>query len=156
VSHSHPPSACHMITSALVYLQLQVYTAGTTPVRCCPRVSHFEYMPREVLLLLSLLLHPFNDLFSRKTWVSRHLKGKTSLDLHEANDYGVLRCSGISWTICKQSALRSRQITTPTPHHSIFTGWMLFLTPNQQCQSTEGQGTEGHAMCICYEKGKDT
>jgi len=25
--------------------------------------------------------------------------------------------SGISWTICKQSAPRSRQITTPTPHH---------------------------------------
>ena len=53
-------------------------------------------------------------------------------------DDGVLGCSGISWTMCKQSAPRSRQITTPTPHHSIFTGWMLFLTPNQQCQSTEG------------------
>jgi len=38
--------------------------------------------------------------------------------------------SGISWTICKQSARRSRQITTPTPHHSIFTGWMLFLMPD--------------------------
>ena len=25
--------------------------------------------------------------------------------------------NGISWTICKQSAPRSRQITTPTPHH---------------------------------------
>ena len=30
-----------------------------------------------------------------------------------------------------------RQITTPTPHHSIFTARMLFLMPNQQCQSTE-------------------
>jgi len=37
--------------------------------------------------------------------------------------------SGISWAICK-SAPRSRQITTPAPHH--------FLRPNQQCQSTEG------------------
>jgi len=46
--------------------------------------------------------------------------------------------SGISWTICKQSAPRFRQTSTPTPHHSIFTGWMLFLTPNQQCQSSEG------------------
>ena len=26
-------------------------------------------------------------------------------------------------------------------HHSIFTGRMLFLTPNQQCQSTEGTPT---------------
>ena len=42
--------------------------------------------------------------------------------------------SGISWTICKQSASRSREITTPTPHHSIFTGRTLFLMPNQQCQ----------------------
>ena len=47
--------------------------------------------------------------------------------------------SGISWTICKQSAPRSRQITAPTPHQSIFTGRMLFLTPDQQCQSTEGR-----------------
>jgi len=28
--------------------------------------------------------------------------------------------SGIGWTICKQSAPHSREITTPTPHHSIF------------------------------------
>jgi len=47
-------------------------------------------------------------------------EGKTSLDLSEARDDGVLVCSGISWAICKQSAPRSRQITTPTPHHSIF------------------------------------
>ena len=44
---------------------------------------------------------------------------------------------GMSWTICKQSAHRSREITTPTPHHSIFTDQMLLLTPKQQCQSTE-------------------
>jgi len=30
--------------------------------------------------------------------------------------------SGISWTISKHSAPRSRQITTPSPHHSMFTG----------------------------------
>jgi len=51
---------------------------------------------------------------------------------------GFWGASGISWTLCKQLALCSRQITTPAPHHSIFTGRMLLLTPNQQCQSTEG------------------
>ena len=66
------------------------------------------------------LLHPFNDLFSRTTCVSRYQKGKTSPDLNEARDDGVLGCSGDRWTICKQSAPRSRQITTTTPHHSIF------------------------------------
>ena len=34
--------------------------------------------------------------------------------------------SGISWAICK-SAPRSRQITMPAPHHSVFTGRMPFL-----------------------------
>jgi len=33
---------------------------------------------------------------------------------------GFWDSSGISWIICKQSAPRSRQTTTPTPHHSIF------------------------------------
>jgi len=57
---------------------------------------------------------------------------------------GLWDDTGISWTTCKQSARsrRSRQITTLTPHHSIFTGRTLFLTPNQQCQSTE-------CMCSC-------
>jgi len=32
---------------------------------------------------------------------------------------GFWDSSGISWTICKQSAPHSRQITTPTPHHSV-------------------------------------
>ena len=39
--------------------------------------------------------------------------------------------SGISWAICK-SAPRSRQITTPAPQHSVFTGRLPFLPPNQQ------------------------
>jgi len=55
--------------------------------------------------------YPFNCLFSRTT-PRLYQKGKTSLDLNEARDDGVLGCSGISWTICKQSAHRSRQITT--------------------------------------------
>jgi len=59
-------------------------------------------------------------LFSRTTWVSRYKKGKTNLDLNETRDDGVLGCSGISWTMCKQSALRSREITTPTPHITQF------------------------------------
>ena len=45
--------------------------------------------------------------------------------------------SGISWAICI-SAPRPRQITIPTSHHSVFTGQMPFLPPNQQRQSTEG------------------
>ena len=81
--------------------------------------------------------HMFNSLFSGTTWVSRQHKGKLFWILLMQEMMGG---SGISWTICKSFAPHSRQITTPVPHHSIFfTGRMLFLTPNQQCQSTEGQ-----------------
>ena len=46
--------------------------------------------------------------------------------------------SGISCAICK-SAARSRQITMPAPHHSVFC--RPFLPPSQQRQSTE--------ICLC-------
>jgi len=66
--------------------------------------------------------------------VGWYQKGKTNLDFTEARD------SEWQWHqrgICK-SAPRSRQITMPAPHHSVFTGRMPFLPPNQQRQSTEG------------------
>jgi len=73
-----------------------------------------------MIIRILLLLRPFNGLFSRTTWVSQYQKSNTSLDVNEARGNGVLGYSGISWIICKQSAPRSRQITTSTPHHSIF------------------------------------
>ena len=50
------------------------------------------------------LLHTFNGLFSRTAWVSWYQKGKTSLDLNEARDDGVLgmavASAGHLQTIC--------------------------------------------------------
>jgi len=66
-------------------------------------------------------------------WVSRRQKNKTVVDFNDARDDQVL---GRQWH--RQPASRSGHITTPTSHRSIFTGWMLFPTPSQQCQSTEG------------------
>ena len=57
--------------------------------------------------------------------------------------------SGVSWAICK-SAPRSRQITMPVPHHSVFTGQMPFLLPNQQRQSTEGNNDLNMAENVLY------
>jgi len=48
---------------------------------------------------------------------------------------------GISWAVCK-SASRSRQMTTPAPHHSVFTGRVPVLPPNQQHQSAEGTNSK--------------
>jgi len=52
-----------------------------------------------LIIIIIIILHPFNDLLYRTTWMNRYQKGKTSLDLNEARDDGVLGCSGISWTI---------------------------------------------------------
>jgi len=96
--------------------------------------------------------HTFNGPSSETTRVSRYQKGKTNLDLLKQE---TVRGSGISWAICK-SALRSRQITMPASHHSVFTGRMPFLPPNQQRQSTEGTYT-GSQYMDCYTwYSKDT
>jgi len=73
-------------------------------------------------------------ILSGTTRVSQHQKGKTNLDLLEQE---ILSGSGISWTIYK-SAPWPTHITMPASHHSVFTGRMPFLLPNQQRQSTEG------------------
>jgi len=66
----------------------------------------------------------------------------------------VVSGSGISRAICK-SAPRSRQITMPAPNHSVFTGRMPFLPPNQQCQSTEGSNKYMHAyVCAHFHDSK--
>jgi len=85
-------------------------------------------------------LNLFNGLFSITTWVSWYQKGITSPDLNEARDDGVLEWHQLYHT---QSAPHFIQTITLTPHHSIFTGWMLSLMHNQQCQSTEDTSTEG-------------
>jgi len=60
--------------------------------------------------------HTFNGPFSGTTRVSRYQKGKPIWILLKQQ---TVSSSGISWAICK-SAPRSRQITMPAPHHSVF------------------------------------
>ena len=66
--------------------------------------------------------------------------------------------NGISWVVCK-SAPRSRQITMPAPHHSVFTGRMPFLLPNQQRQSTGSKGWqdshEAIILLVCKNQCKN-
>jgi len=68
--------------------------------------------------------------------VSRYQKGKTNLDFTEARD------SKWQWhqlghmQVC---ILLQTENHASTHHSSFFTGWMPFLPPNQQRQSTEGK-----------------
>jgi len=97
----------------------------------------FDYT--HLLLLLLLLLHPFNSLFSMPMWVSWYQKGKTSLDLNEVRDDGIL---GWQWhqldhmqTICTLLKTDNHINASSLNFYRIY----AFLTPNQECQSTEGK-----------------
>jgi len=90
-----------------------------------------EYYARMSITHTTTQLHLFNGLFSRTTRVSQYQKGKTSPDLNEARDDG-------GWDAVASAgpcAPRSRQTTTPTPHHSFFAGRMLFLSDVQLTMS---------------------
>jgi len=105
--------------------------------------NQFVSMP--IFFLYQQQQHPFSGPLSRTTQMNQCQKGKTNLDLMEQE---TVSGSGISWAICK-SAPHPRQTTTPAPHHSVSTGWMPFLPPRQQRQSTEGIKISGYVYWTC-------
>jgi len=52
--------------------------------------------------------------------------------------------SGISWAICSLHLAPDRE-PRQHPTTQFFTGWMPFLPPNQQRQSTEGKIVSNNA-----------
>ena len=93
-----------------------------------------KYPILEVVIYL-LHTHPFNAPFSGTTQVSRYQEGETNLDFTEARD------SEWQWhqlghmQVCTSLQTDNHASTPPL---SFFTGWLPFLPPNQQRQSTEG------------------
>jgi len=138
----------HFITLSLIYCStvLLLWTAGIHHTAYWGPHSTGKYKTHQ--FILKALFHrcvfssintrvththtPFYSPFSGTTRVSRYQKGKTNLDFTEARD------SEWQWhQLGHMQVNTSLQTTTPAPHHSVFTGRMLFLPPNQQCQSTE-------------------
>jgi len=77
--------------------------------------------------------------------VSRYQKGKTSLDFTEARD------NEWQWNLLDHMQVCTSLQTdkhASTPPLSFFTGWMPFLSPNQQRQSTESKSTEGKVATL--------
>jgi len=70
-----------------------------------------------------------------------HHKGLTHLDFNEARDDGVAVPSAEPYAnICTLLMLQTDNHAS-TLSLNFFAGQMLFLMPNQQCQSTEGNFT---------------
>jgi len=72
---------------------------------------------------------------SGSTQASQYKKAKTNLDFTEARDDEWQWCQLGHMQVC--TSLQTDNHTS-TPPLLVFTGWMPFLPPNQQCQSTEG------------------
>ena len=80
--------------------------------------------------------HPFNGPLTGTTQVSRYQKGKTNLDFTEARD-GEWQWHQLGhMQVCTSLQTDNHANTSPL---SFFTGWLPFLLPNQQRQSTEGR-----------------
>ena len=89
-------------------LTLPAFAAACRPAApCCCYVVHPTHTHTHT---------PFNGPLSGTTRVSRYQKGKPMWILLKQE---TVSGSGIRWAICK-SAPRSRQTTTPEPHHSVF------------------------------------
>jgi len=93
-----------------------------------------------LVVLLYDHTHPFNGPLSVTTQVSQYRKGKTNVDCTEARysewQWHQLGCMQVCTSLQTDNH-------ASTPPLSFFTGWMTFLPPNQQRQSTEGTSTEG-------------
>ena len=102
------------------------------------------------IIIVRRTLHYYTPLTVSFPRQPGYQKGKNQPGFKWGKRWWLFGCIGISWTICKQSAFHSRQITTPTPHHSIFTGWMLFQSTNQQCQGTDKWSFIGFVYVYLY------
>ena len=78
--------------------------------------------------------------------MSRYQKGKTNLDFTEARDSEWQRHQLRRMQVCTQLQTANHASTPPL---SFFTGRMLFLSPNWQCQSTEGNTSLSSFVLNC-------
>jgi len=83
--------------------------------------------------------HLFDSHFSRTTWVSQHQKDK---------QFGILmKQEMMGWQWHQLDNMQIVCTLLQSDNHAsaslkFFTGWMPFLPPNQQCQSTEDKPSE--------------
>jgi len=75
---------------------------------------------------------PINGLLSGTIRVSRYQQGKTNFLLQQGAVASAGPCASLHLTPDRQPRQH--------PTTQVFTGWMPFLTSNQQRQSTKGQG----------------
>ena len=110
-------TARHAVHHHLELRNVLVLDADDLEQRAAHDTLHYPttYLLRQPVSRASVRTHPFNGPLTATTQVSRYQKGKTNLEFTEARD------SEWQWHQLghMQSAPRSRQTTTPAPHHRV-------------------------------------
>jgi len=102
--------------------ELKTMTPHSSTVMPAEKLStHTDNYPKALSILIHLLT--YNDDMLQQPGQDRKENFRI---LMRQQITGFGNGSGTGRTICKRSTPRSM----PTPHHSIFTGQILFLTPN--------------------------
>ena len=86
------------------------------------------------------LLHPFNGLFSRTTWVSRYQKGQTSLKKWCKRWWGFGMAVASAEPYANNLHL-SRQITTPMPRHPFLQARWFSWRPTNNVKALKAVST---------------
>jgi len=109
------PSTSHYIHFFTQSLSSFITNAHTITAKLMARIS--KHCQKDIQSIqFNTHTHPFNGPLSGTTQVSWYQKVKPMWILLKQD---TVSGRGISWAICK-SAPRSRQITMPAPHHSVF------------------------------------
>ena len=122
--NSRPIVRPPMLTVKNAATASSIYHPHYTQLATCPALTHHCYTRTHARTHIRTHArthththtHPFNGPLSGTTRVSRHQNGKPIWILLKQE---TVSGSGISWATGK-SAPRSRQITTPAPHRSVF------------------------------------
>ena len=133
-------------------LQVQVTSLLSSLPKMLPSCCNEKFMKhayRVVCYRTETWSLSLSAIFSRWTWVSRH-HNVSILDFVGAKDDGG---GGDNWSYksCKAPVKSS----PPTNQHLVFYRPMLFLSPNQQSQSTEGINDKRTTTGIALGRNKN-
>ena len=112
---------------------------------CLSRLTIFADVSSEEIkhVRTTLLLHPFNGLFSRTTWVSRYQKG-TSLDLNQARDNGVF-----GWQWHQLDHMQTICTSPQTDTEAKTRGWGLGRAKPSQLLKLAPTKHDGRSSATC-------
>ena len=119
---------------AVYYYYYYYYKYGRPPL------LNNKCLDDEISTYMHAHTQPFNSPLSESTKVSWYQKKHSGFYWSKRWWSG----SGIIWKICKTASRSRKKNNHANTSPDVITGWMLFLPPNEQCQSTDYKSSTSH------------